>query len=239
MQYLWTFVGNGAPKRRPNNYARYRIRRYLYALSQVQLGQEQIQHIDLGCGGGTFAHALLERCISEGVSLRKVRLYSYDYSKKMIKAAKVIHQLTRNQHTQNIPNLKAYSKYKKLLRAIPTKPKGSAHYIITMGYVLANNHSSDAIRDYTNIVKSILCSKARSNQCSLIVYDSNTVRSLAPAYTRLAESLQGNGVNVNTRKNTLNSNELRIAELRSDKERNNASASIRPVERRRTKSLAK
>ena len=210
MQYIWRHEGNGAIHSGPKGH-RYRIDRYCDAIRQAWNGTSRIQHIDIGCGGGTFTWALLEWCISEGVSLRKVRLHSYDYSRRMVKAAKIIHQFIQNQHSQDIPNLHAYSKASKLMKAIPTNPKRPAHYIITMGYVLANNHGNDAIRDYTNIIKSI-CSKARSNQCSLIVCDSNTRRPLDPAYTKFVDSLEDNGVHTTTT-NTWRFFDTRIARL--------------------------
>ena len=209
MQYLWTFVGNGAPKRRSNNRARYRIERYLYALSQVQLGQERIQHIDLGCGGGTFAHALLELI---GVEFDKVTLYGYDHAPEMIKAARMIHGLIQNWHTGDIPNLNAYDDYGLMLEEIPASPREPTHYIITAGYVLAGNNNDQTIGDLTSIIAEVV-RKADNDPCSLVVRDANTVGELAPAYNRLVENLQVSGINVQTQASTLNSNDMRIARL--------------------------
>lgn len=198
MQYLWTFVGNGAPRRRPNNYPRYRIGRYKYAISQCnQPMAENIQHIDLGCGGGTFAHALLEWCQAREMEFNKVSLYGYDYAPNMVKAARMIHRFIQTQHTQDIPNLHAHVDYRVMLEEISENPPEPTHYIITAGYVLANNLDEQTTEEFASIITTVV-NKAGNHPCSVVVYDSNTVLPLAPAYNRLVGSLQANGVDVNT-----------------------------------------
>ena len=214
MQYLWTFVGNGAPIRRAGNSAQYRYNFYKGSLTLWESAEIEgnIQHIDLGCGGGTFAHALLEWCQARGVEFNKITLYGYDYAPKMIKAARMIHGLIRNWHTGDIPNLNAYDDYGLMLEEIPANPIEPTHYIITAGYVIAGNNNDQTIGDFTSIIAEVV-REAGGHPCSLIICDSNTVRPLAPAYNRLTESLLANGVNVNTHTNTLNSSDRRIAEL--------------------------
>ena len=196
MQYIWRHEGNGAIHSGPKGH-RYRIDRYCDAIRQAGNGTSRIQHIDIGCGGGTFTWALLEWCISEGVSLRKVRLHSYDYSRRMVKAAKIIHQFIQNQHSQDIPNLHAYSKYRNLLRTIPTNPNAPTHYIITVGYVIAHNLGEQMLQDFTEIITKVV-GKAGNNRCSLIVCDAIQTSELGPAYEKLVNSLEVNGVRVNT-----------------------------------------
>lgn len=205
MQYLWTYVGNGVQKRHSQNYPRYRITRYRYALSQIQLGQERIQHIDLGCGGGTFAHALLELCQERGIDFSKVTLYGYDHAPQMIRAANQIHNYI--QGSRIIPNLYAYSNYESMLEEIPTNPAEPTRYIITAGYVFANNPQTT--EEFASIIAAVV-RKANSHPCSLIVSDANTVRSLGPPYNRLVGSLRANGINVDTLHEETG---VRIAEL--------------------------
>lgn len=214
MQYLWTYVGNGAPRRSSQfrYHPRYRILRYKSALSHVQLGQERIQHIDLGCGGGTFTQALLEWCQVRRIDFNRVSLNGYDYAPNMVKAARMIHHFTQTQHTQDIPNLHVCDDYRVMLEEIPENPPEPTHYIITAGYVLANNLDERTTEDFSSIIATVV-NKAGSHPCSLVVYDSNTVRPLVPAYNRLVESLQANDVNVDTQRNTLHSREVRIAKL--------------------------
>ena len=212
MQYVWRHEGNGAIHSGHEGH-RYRIDRYVNAIEQARRRSQKpirIQHIDLGCGGGTFTWALLEWCISKGISLSKVRLHSYDYSKKMVKVAKAIHRFIQDEHTQNIPNLHAYSKYRKLLKAIPTEPKAPTHYIITAGYVIANNLDEQMIKDFTEIITTVV-GKAGNNPCSLIVYDASQTAELGPAYKKLVASLEDNGVRVKARRTSYR---MRIARLR-------------------------
>ena len=208
MQYLWTYVGNGAPIKRPGDDARYRINRYRYALSQAQLGEERIQHIDIGCGGGTFAHALLELCQERGIRFNTITLYGYDHAQEMIRAAIRIHDYIQFQRA--IPNLYAYSNYELMLEELPTNPPEPTHYIITAGYVLANNLDARTIEDFTSIITTVV-DKADGHLCSLIVYDSNTVQSLTLPYNSLVGSLQASGINVDSLHEETG---VRIAELR-------------------------
>ena len=136
MKYIWRHEGNGAVHSGPKGH-RYRIDRYRHAIHLAQPEQERIQQIDLGCGGGTFTWALLEWCIREGIDLSTVRLHSYDYARKMVKAARLIHRRIRKRHTQDIPNLNARSNYLRMLESIPANPAEPTHYIITAGYVIA------------------------------------------------------------------------------------------------------
>lgn len=197
MQYLWTYVGNGAPINNPNNYARYRIGRYRYALSQAQLGQERIQHIDLGCGGGTFAHALLELCQAMGIDLNKVTLYGYDHAQEMIRAAIRIHDYIQQFQSGTIPNLHAYSDHESMLEEIPAEPSEPTRYLVTAGYVLANNLDSQTTEEFASIIAAVV-RKSGNHPCSLVVYDSSTVRPLTLPYNRLIGSLQANGINVDS-----------------------------------------
>ena len=212
MQYIWRYVGNGTiqPERPQGQGHRYRIDRYRDLISQADITSAQIRHIDIGCGGGTFTWALLEWCISEGIDLKKVQLHSYDRSRKMVKAAKMIHQYIRKQHTQYIPEMRAHSNYMRMLRSMPTKPKSPTHYIITAGYVLANNHSDEAIEEFTAIIIKVI-DKADDNLCSLIVGDASQTAELDPAYKSLVDSLEDNGVDVNTWRRAIG---MRIAQLR-------------------------
>ena len=210
MQYMWSYVGNGAIRpERPQGH-RYRIDLYRDLISQADITSAQIRHIDIGCGGGTFTWALLEWCISEGMDLKKVRLHSYDQSRKMVKAAKMIHRYIRKQHKQNIPKLHAHSNYMRMLRSMPTNPKSPTHYIITAGYVLANNHSDEAIEEFTAIIIKVI-DKAEDNLCSLIVGDASETAELDPAYKSLVDSLEDNGIEVDTWRESAR---IRIAQLR-------------------------
>lgn len=217
MQYLWTYVGNGAPRRSSQfrYYPRYRILRYKSALSHVQLGQERIQHIDLGCGGGTFTHAMLELCQSRGVDFGKVTLYGYDYAPEMIRAASRIHnyiqQFIRSNCGRTIPDLYAYSEHEAMLEAIPASPAELTHCIITIGYVLFNN--PEAINSFTDIITRIR-STTGNGRCSLIVSDtrrSGNATQLSLRYEQLINSLQSSDINVNTLFTDFG---VRIAELR-------------------------
>ena len=210
MQYLWTYVGNGAPRRSSQfrYYPRDRILRYKSALSHVQLGQERIQHIDLGCGGGTFTHAMLELCQSRGVDFGKVTLCGYDYAPQMIIAASRIHNYIQQFYGRIIPNLHAYSDYESMLEVVPTNPPDLTHYIITIGYVLASN--SDAIDDFTAIIVGVT-QRANDNPCSLIARDATTSSNqFEPAYDELVANLEIAGVRVNTWRKGAG---LRIAQL--------------------------
>lgn len=208
MQYLWTYVGNDAPINNPNNYARYRICRYRNALSRAQFGQGRIQHIDLGCGGGTFAHALLEWCQVRGIEFDKVTLYGYDYAPNMIKAARMIYRRIRSQHSEPVPTLYSYSNFNLMLEEMPTHLEDGTHNIITIGYVLANN--SDAIDDFTAIIAGVI-QNANDNHCSLIASGATTSSDqFRPAYDELVGNLETVGVQVNTWREGAG---LRIAEL--------------------------
>ena len=211
MQYLWTFVGNGAPHRGQRYRPRHRFDFYKRIIRQYQsqIKGGLIQHIDLGCGGGTFSQAMLEWHQARGMEYNRVSLYGYDYAPNMVKAARMIHRYIQTQHTQNIPNLRAYNDYKVMLEGIPENPPEPTHYIITTGYVLANNNDEQAIADFVNIITTVV-NKAGDHPCSIIVCDSNTIRALAPPYDRLVRSLQSNGVNVITQYEEAG---VRIAEL--------------------------
>lgn len=207
MQYLWTYVGNGAPRRsfQFRYYPRDRILRYKSAINTALPRQEQIQHIqhiDLGCGGGTFAHALLEWCQARDVEFDKVSLFGYDYAPQMIRAANQIHnyiqQFIRSHYGRVVPNLYVYSNYESMLKEVPAEPSEATRYIITAGYALANNLDSQTTEEFASIIGAVV-RKAGNHPCSLIVYDSNTVRPLAPAYNMLVSSLQASSIGVDTR----------------------------------------
>ena len=209
MQYLWYYVGRGAIRPDRLEGHRYRTNFYRDTLRQAQLDSVQIQHIDIGCGGGTFTWALLEWCISEGMDLDKIGLHGYDYAPKMVKAAKLIHRLISKRHSQNVPKLNVRSNYRKMLKSIPTTKSESAQYIITAGYVVANSlreeavNRNETVEDFTNIIVEV-CAKANDNSCALVVCDtlnvdkSNGWATLGPSYDFLVESLETSGVQVDT-----------------------------------------
>ena len=221
MQYLRYYVGRGAIRSdRPEGH-RYRTNFYRNAIHQVGLDSVRIQHIDIGCGGGTFSWALLEWCVSEGLDLGKVKLHGYDYAPNMVKAAKSIHRLIRNRCSHDVPKLNVRSNYTRMLRSVSSSRFESTHYVVTAGYVIANNlgneatNGSEATEDFTDIIAEV-CAKAGDNSCSLVVCDtlnedlSSGWATLAPAYDELVDSLETAGVQVNTWREGAG---LRIADL--------------------------
>ena len=214
MQYLWYYVGNGATARNPQFYPRHRTDFYKRILNLAQIGRGPIQHIDIGCGGGTFTQALLECCQEQRISSDNVAIYAYDHALNAVKAAKRIHRLIQRRCTENIPPLHCLDDYESMLNLVPQNQSNATHYIITAGYVLANNLDQQAIGDFTAIITSVV-DKSGDGLCSLVVCDTGNASNpdwamLEPEYDRLVESLEARGVVVNTRRQNTG---WRVAEL--------------------------
>ena len=196
MKYIWRYEGRGSIHSGYRGH-RYRIDFYSKLIEPAKLARPRVFHIDIGCGGGTFTWALLEKCLELGRDFKGVRLYSYDYSPNMVKAARGIYRYIRKRHPKRIPKMHAYDDYRVMLEDMPQTPAGSTQYIITAGYVLANNLDQQAKDDFTEIISSV-CANAGNNPCSLVVGDSSVRAQLIPSYERLVESLEASGVVVDT-----------------------------------------
>ena len=170
VQYTdWYVAGMGSDRL---NTRPYRYRRYLEALQSVITiipQRVRLAHVDIGCGSGLFSWAFLDRIQELQVGYENVDLYGYDHCHEMINLAEMI-RTGLERHIPNYPELRYYHDSRRLLEIITAQHRGNTFYFITFGYVLAGNHTDDAISSYVKIVSRVIESIA-PKQCVMMASD--------------------------------------------------------------------
>ena len=197
MQYARRYVGNGTSGSGP----RYRINRYIASLNAAGITASNISLFDLGSGPGTFSWALLEWIAQRRQPIDNLRLVGLDHSTAMNAAALDIYAGIQ-RGMLSLPPMQCYGSAPELIRHIQRLPSEQAHYLITLGYVLAGNHeSAEMLETFTEVISAVAAKAKRNGQrCSLVVCDTERTREsydrLEPGWVKLVDRLENAGIGI-------------------------------------------
>ena len=137
----------------------------------------RIIHIDIGCGTGPFAWALLDWADDRRIDFRNVHLYGYDWSEQAIRAAQMIRLKLMENTCPGFPCLNYTADlgtFKRSLSGIPSAPTNV--YVITFGYVLAGNHDPEDLAVYLDIIRTVESIKDPSSKIWILASDAVSYR---------------------------------------------------------------
>ena len=185
---VW-YVGGRADTRQ-----HYRYRRYLEVLSSVALVEERIAHVDLGCGAGLFSWVLLDWATERGIEDHHVDLYGMDHNSAMIELAnEVREQFLR--HRPDYPELRYEEEADDLCATLTENHRESAKYIVTLGHVLVQARTRDAIQNFTQVIAHVVRLVGPAENCTLIAIDADGGRdALATGWAALLNCLDREGI---------------------------------------------
>ena len=196
VQYTeWYIAGRGdtQPNYRYNRY--YSVLRNTLNAMQIQEAT-QIAHIDVGCGPGLFAWALLDWADEHEIEYSKLSLYGYDCCTEMVRLARMM-RMQLLTLCPAYPDLLYNDDYRTFLSRIAKTPRVYTDYLITFGHVLAGNHNSDDISGFRQIIEQIVQLKNPANTVWLLSSDatSDRNRSLSlEGWNALLSALQTTGI---------------------------------------------
>ncbi len=169
----------------------YRNKLYFDTLRQLRPAGSKLSHIDISCGTGPFSWAFLDWATSNNsFNYRQVGLYGIDRSPAMILAARMIRDELANTLPE-YPLLHYYHDAKSLLSDFRKTRHPNADSIITLGHILVQSHTSDDIRDITEIIVQVRKLTDPTRQCLLATVDAWTrTDALREGWDLLLQSLR-------------------------------------------------
>ena len=159
LQYTEYYAGGGREARWAGGNPHYRYDRYRGALARIDLptidSRRRLAHVDIGCGAGLFAWALLDWALGRGIRYSNISLYGYDYSKEMVRLARMM-RTRLAQYVSSYPVSRYSSDPNRLLRNLASNHQSGTVYLITFGYVLAGNQYDSDIASFRANCRSYL-----------------------------------------------------------------------------------
>ena len=175
-------------------YRPYRYRRYREVLGYLGQPDRRLAHVDIGCGAGAFSWALLDWAQESGLSYDRLDLYGLDHSPEMINLA----QRMRDGlalYTSDYPDLRYTHDVEALLLGLTEGHQAGTDYLITLGHVLAQSHTNDAILNFTRVIVYILELLDTRSDCVLMAVDArNWPAAFTEGWDLLLDNLTGAGV---------------------------------------------
>ena len=157
---------------------------------------DRVVHIDVGCGTGTFAWALLDWAQDKDIDFRNVNLYGYDWSEQAIYAARMIRLELKRKACPGFPELNYEADLETFKRRFSfVKPASNNVYLITFGHVIAGSHNPNSIADYLTIIHWVESVKEPSTKIWILVSDAGSSKYAAAfkeGWASLTASLSSN-----------------------------------------------
>ena len=174
----------------------YRYRRYSEMLRLLDVPDQRVAHVDIGCGAGVFSWTFLDWATKNSVGYDRVDLYGFDHSPAMIKLSGMVRD-ELSQSIANYPALHYFDYLDALLGELDDNHCQGMNYIITFGHVLAQayTHTRDDINDFARIIVRICKLMDARSKCDLIAVDVENAPSVfADAWNTLLQSLDRNRI---------------------------------------------
>ncbi len=195
LRYSEFYIGGGRELRWQGGQGdpHYRYARYRGALTRFGLptidARHRLAHVDIGCGAGLFAWALLDWASGRGVRYTDINLYGYDYSKEMVRLAQMM-RTRLAKHAVGYPMPRLSANPKRLLGRLAHDHHNGTIYLITFGYVLAGNHYGSDISSFAQIVGAICEISGRRGKCFLLASDSTRGDDFTYGWNKLMAALR-------------------------------------------------
>ena len=184
IQHSEWYVG-GSGDSRPH----YRYRRYLEILNGFTPAQGREALVDLGFGAGLFSWAFLDWATQRGVEYDRLDLYGLDHCPAMQQLAQEVRRRLL-QHAANYPDLHFSVDVDDLCDQVAGNHGENTDYTITMGHVLVQAHTPDAIRDFTRVIAQVMGLIEPGRNCALVAVDASGERvAFAEGWAALLASL--------------------------------------------------
>ena len=174
----WYIAGRG------DTQPHYRFNRYYYVIKYTASSvnyrvnySSRVVHIDIGCGPGLFAWALLDWARENHIEYSRIDLYGYDQSKQMVELARQMRDRLRVE-VGDYPMLYYHYDLDSLLENLEVRYDRGADCIVTLGHVLAGNQESSDLDEYTRIVDQIVKLQNPSKQTTVLVSDATSGKHL-------------------------------------------------------------
>ena len=184
VQHTEWYVG-GSGDSRPH----YRYRRYEAVIGGFTPGQGREALVDLGCGAGLFSWVFLDWAARRGVGRDRLDLYGFDHSPAMLQLALEARQRLL-QYVPDYPALHCSDNVDSLCGQLTKNHRENTEYIITLGHVLVQAHTPDAIQSFTQVIAHVLRLIEPGRNCAVIAVDADGERdAFAEGWTALLGSL--------------------------------------------------
>ena len=172
-------------------YSRYK--RILELVTHLISPNRHIAHLDIGCGPGLFTWAVLDWAVEKGIGNDRIDLCGYDRSEEMITLATLMSDRLSSLAIDS-PSAQYHYDSTVLLQELTTNSHQDTDYLITLGYVLAGNHTDSDLDRFAQIIKHISDTKSNDAFCLLVASDAIYKRNIKAGWEKLMQVLQEQGI---------------------------------------------
>ena len=184
VQHTEWYVGGSADSRE-----HYRYRRYMEVMGGFTPGDGRVALADLGCGAGLFSWVFLDWATRRGVGYHRLSLYGLDHCPAMLRLALEARQRLL-QHVPDYPELHCRDDVEALCNQLTENHRQGTDYIVTLGHVLVQAHTPDAIQNFTRVIGHVMELIEPGRNCALVAVDASRERdAFAEGWTALLDSL--------------------------------------------------
>lgn len=164
MIYTYAFCGQG------NSDPHYRYHRYMGALRNLGHVNDQLSHVDIGCGSGCFSWAFLDWAEAWHLNCGQVKLFGIDHCPSMINAAGMIRDVMVKS-LPHYPELHYHHDFESLLSDFRKNHHQNADSVVTMGHVLVQSQAPTDIHNFAKIILAVRKQTHPTRRCLLAAVD--------------------------------------------------------------------